>query len=116
MSAVTFTEKQIQQLQKLYIPTVLRRAGIVNGYPEEVVYGDKRIQGHNFYHLKAIHIASRVQYLLKHLRANNYKGTTARSMLNWAQQNTGTQKPLLMTHKEITHLKGKWIKQLHKDL
>jgi hypothetical protein len=91
------------------MPTVLRRAGIRNGYPEAVVYGDKRFQGHNFYHLKAIHIASRVKYLLKHLRANDYIGITAQSMLNWAQQNAGTNTPFLMTHEEITHLEGKWI-------
>eukprot|EP00957_Ditylum_brightwellii_P121672 9278700-Ditylum_brightwellii.AAC.1 len=109
-------EKQTQQLQKLYMPTVLRRAGIRNGYPEAVVYGDKRFQGHNFYDLKATHIAARVQYVLKHLHANGCVGTTARSMLNWAQQNAGTQTPLLMTHKEITHLKGKWIKLLCEDL
>eukprot|EP00957_Ditylum_brightwellii_P153701 11698046-Ditylum_brightwellii.AAC.1 len=82
MPVVTFREKQTQQPQKLYIPTVIRRAGIGNGYPEAVVYRDKRFQGHNFYHLKTIHIASRVQYILKHLRANNYIGTTARSMIN----------------------------------
>eukprot|EP00957_Ditylum_brightwellii_P066106 5014675-Ditylum_brightwellii.AAC.2 len=87
MPEVAFTEKQTKQLHKMCMPTVLRRAGIGNGYPEAVVYGDKRFQGHNSYHLKAIHIASRVQYILKHLRANGYIGTTARSMLNWAQQN-----------------------------
>eukprot|EP00957_Ditylum_brightwellii_P208381 15357119-Ditylum_brightwellii.AAC.1 len=80
--AVTFTENQTKQLQKLYMPTVLRRAGIGNRYPEAVVYGNKQFQGHNFYHLKVIHIASRLQYILKHLRANAYIGTTARSMLN----------------------------------
>eukprot|EP00957_Ditylum_brightwellii_P019846 1497869-Ditylum_brightwellii.AAC.1 len=60
----------------MYMPTVLRRAGIGNGYPVAVVYGDKRFQGHNVYHLKAIHIALRVQYILKHLRANDYIRTT----------------------------------------
>eukprot|EP00957_Ditylum_brightwellii_P182271 13886264-Ditylum_brightwellii.AAC.1 len=77
MPAVSFLEKQTRQLQNLYVPTVLRRAGIGNGYPEAVVYGDKQFQGYSFYHLKAIHIAVRVQYLLKHLQANNYIGTTA---------------------------------------
>eukprot|EP00957_Ditylum_brightwellii_P012184 920592-Ditylum_brightwellii.AAC.1 len=86
MPAVTFMEKQTQQLQNLYMPTVLRRAGIGNGYPEAVVYCDKRFQGHNFYHLKAIHIASIVQYLLNLLQANDYIGITARSVLNLAQQ------------------------------
>eukprot|EP00957_Ditylum_brightwellii_P195339 14883504-Ditylum_brightwellii.AAC.1 len=71
----------------MYMPTVLRRAGIGNGYLEAGVCRDKRFQGHNFYHLKAIHIASRVQCILKHLRVNDYMGTAARSMLNWAQQN-----------------------------
>jgi len=105
MPAVTFTEKQTRQLQNLYMPTVLIRGGIGNDYPQSVVYGDKRFQGHNFYHLKAIHIATRVQYLLKHLQANDYIGLTARSMINWAQHNAGTQEPLLMSHDDITHLK-----------
>eukprot|EP00957_Ditylum_brightwellii_P082065 6240230-Ditylum_brightwellii.AAC.1 len=96
MPAVTFTEKQMKQLQKLYMPMVLRRAKIGNGYPEAVVYDNKQFQGHNFYHLKAIHIASRLQYILKHIRANDYIGTTTKSTLNWAQQNAGTQKSLLM--------------------
>eukprot|EP00957_Ditylum_brightwellii_P067182 5099248-Ditylum_brightwellii.AAC.1 len=82
MPAVTFTEKQTKQLQKMYMPTVLRRAGFGNVDPEAVVYGDKRLQGHNFYYLKAIRITSRVQYILKHLHANDYIETTARSVLN----------------------------------
>eukprot|EP00957_Ditylum_brightwellii_P056364 4272661-Ditylum_brightwellii.AAC.1 len=77
MPAVSFLEKQTRQLQNLYTPTVLRQAGISNGYPEAVVYGDKWFQGHNFYHLRAIHIAARGQCLLKHLQANDYIGTTA---------------------------------------
>eukprot|EP00957_Ditylum_brightwellii_P084146 6396634-Ditylum_brightwellii.AAC.1 len=77
MPAVSFTEKQMRQLQNLFMPTVLRGAGIGNGYLEAVVYGDKRFQGHNFYHFIAIHIAARVQYLLKHLQANDYIGLTA---------------------------------------
>eukprot|EP00957_Ditylum_brightwellii_P037051 2805177-Ditylum_brightwellii.AAC.1 len=109
-------EKQMKQLQKLYMPTVLRRAGIGHGYPVAVVYGDKRFQGHSFCHLKAIHIALRVQYIPKHLQANDYIGTTARSMLNWAQQNAGTQKTLLMTHDKIMHLEEKLINQLQEDL
>eukprot|EP00957_Ditylum_brightwellii_P110422 8421065-Ditylum_brightwellii.AAC.1 len=90
--------------------------GIGKGYPAAVVYGDKQFQGHKFYHLKVIHIALRVQYILKHLQANNYTGTTARSMLNWAQQSAGMQQPLLMTHDKITQLEGNWINQLQEDL
>jgi hypothetical protein len=82
MPAVTFTEKQTRHLQNQYMPTVLQQAGIGNGYPEAVVYGDKRFQGHNFYHLKAIHITARVQYLLKHLQANDHIGLTACLMIN----------------------------------
>ena len=116
MPAVSFTEKQMRQLQNLYMPTALRQAGIGNGYPEAVVYGDKQFQGHNCYHLKAIHIAARVQYLLKHLQANDYIGLTARSMINWAQHNAETQEPLLISHDDIIHLEGKWIQQLREDL
>ena len=42
MPAVTFTEEQTKYIQDQYMPTILKKAGIGNGYPEAVIYGDKQ--------------------------------------------------------------------------
>ena len=116
MPATTLTLRQTEKLQELYMPTILKRSGIGHGYPLSVIYADSRFQGHNFYHLKSLHISARIKYIIKHLRMKDYIGNTARSMLNWAQQAAGISTPVCMTHEPLTYLEGRWVQQLRHDL
>jgi hypothetical protein len=116
MPAITLAQRQTDKLQELYMPTILKRSGIGHGYPLSVIYADSRFQGHNFFHLKSLHISARIKYIIKHLRMKDYIGNTARSIINWAQQAAGISTPVCMTHEPLTYLEGRWVQQLCHDL
>jgi hypothetical protein len=110
------TEDEIQDLHKILLPKLLPRAGFKFNFPYTVAFAPQEFLGVGIKHLKAIHLALQVEMLLKHIRANNSVGKTAKIMIRWAQKVTGIAKPVLEDRKRVPHLEGGWVANIQDGL
>ena len=109
LPATTFTERQIQTIHRKVMPRLLSRSGISRNYPRALVFGPTEIGGLGFPHIGYMQLATKVNLIIKNVRANTTLGRTFMIMMEQAQMQAGIQDQILATTQEVKYIESEWI-------
>ena len=112
----SFSISTCETMHRKLLPYLLPKLGYPNTFPRPLAFGPKKSGGSGILDFNAIILSSKIQYVLKHLRANTEIGKMLQITLSWAQLQAGIGTPILSQPRRLPYIESEWLKHLHEGL
>ena len=106
---ISFTEKQLNNIQKRIIGPCLAAAGFNSKMPRAVVFGPALYGGMNWTSPFTMHLYEKIKFVVGSIRLSDTVGKLLLLQVQWMQLFAGTSSPLLDTDTEIPYLPLSWL-------
>ena len=114
LASTSFLFDDLEELHKTLFPRLLSWLGYQSSFPRKVVFGPKEFGGIEAKDLEGEQGGAKIQATIKHIRNESTIGQANQILIQWAQMQAGTPKPILEDTQDIPYIKSKYIVTLRK--
>ena len=115
LPAISISEAALDKIQNKALETFVPVSGYNKGTPRAMILGPMAYGGMGIPHLYTEMMATKIEYLIMHIRHNSDLGKLFRININWLQLNIGISTPYFEYPHEITYLNN-WFTHIHQFL
>ena len=112
----SFDISSCEKLHRTLLPTLLPKLGFPGTFPCPLAFGPIESGGIGLHDFNAYLLSTKIQYLLRHLRANTQIGHLLLIILQWAQLQSGIGQSILQWTKPLPYLESTWLSHIQEDL
>ena len=109
LAACSFSEGQMNKIQKKSLNSFLPAMGICRTSSRAVVHGPFEYGGMKVGHLYTAQCASKLQTLVTHIRANSELGKLLITNINWIQLTSGQSEHFFLPQNNISYIPENWF-------
>ena len=112
----SFDITSCEKLHRSLLPTLLPKLRFPSTFPRPLVFGPIESGGIGLHDFNAYLLSTKIQYIIKHIRAATEIGNLLLITLQWAQLQSGIGQPLLQWTDPIPYLESSWLRHIRDGL